>query len=38
VSELKDWNASIINEFRANEGRVGGQFEPRSTAEVFAGV
>ena len=22
-----DFNASIINEFRANEGRVGGQFE-----------
>lgn len=22
-----DWNASIINEFRANEGRVGGFFE-----------
>ncbi|TQF65478.1 nitroreductase family deazaflavin-dependent oxidoreductase [Rhodococcus spelaei] len=22
-----DWNASIIAEFRANEGRVGGQFE-----------
>lgn len=22
-----DWNASIINEFRANAGKVGGQFE-----------
>ena len=22
-----DWNAKIIEEFRANEGRVGGQFE-----------
>ena len=22
-----DWNTSIIEEFRANEGRVGGQFE-----------
>ena len=22
-----DWNAQIIEEFRANEGRVGGQFE-----------
>ncbi|MEC3918085.1 nitroreductase/quinone reductase family protein [Nocardia sp. CDC160] len=22
-----DWNTSIINEFRANEGRVGGPFE-----------
>ena len=27
MSELNDWNASIIDEFRANEGRVGGQFE-----------
>jgi deazaflavin-dependent oxidoreductase (nitroreductase family) len=27
VSELNDWNAEIIDEFRANEGRVGGQFE-----------
>ncbi|MEX2394930.1 MAG: nitroreductase family deazaflavin-dependent oxidoreductase [Actinomycetota bacterium] len=24
---MKDWNAKIIEEFRANEGRVGGQFE-----------
>jgi deazaflavin-dependent oxidoreductase (nitroreductase family) len=22
-----DWNTNVINEFRANEGRVGGQFE-----------
>ena len=27
MSELNDWNATIIDEFRANEGRVGGQFE-----------
>ncbi len=24
---MSDWNASIIEEFRANEGRVGGPFE-----------
>lgn len=24
---MSDWNAGIIAEFRANEGRVGGQFE-----------
>ena len=27
MSEGNDWNAAIIEEFRANEGRVGGQFE-----------
>ena len=27
MAELNDWNAQIIAEFRANEGRVGGQFE-----------
>lgn len=27
MSELQDWNRRIIEEFRANEGRVGGQFE-----------
>lgn len=27
MSDLTDWNAKIIEEFRANEGRVGGQFE-----------
>lgn len=27
TSEHLDWNAAIIAEFRANEGRVGGQFE-----------
>ena len=24
---MADWNAQIIDEFRANDGRVGGQFE-----------
>ncbi|MGV0718332.1 nitroreductase family deazaflavin-dependent oxidoreductase [Mycolicibacterium sp. XJ662] len=24
---MSDWNTQIINEFRANEGRVGGNFE-----------
>ena len=27
ATELNEWNTQIINEFRANEGRVGGQFE-----------
>lgn len=27
VSDMNDWNAKIIEEFRANEGRVGGPFE-----------
>jgi deazaflavin-dependent oxidoreductase (nitroreductase family) len=27
MSEFNDWNQSIIAEFRANEGRVGGNFE-----------
>ena len=27
MAEPNDWNAKIIEEFRANEGRVGGQFE-----------
>jgi deazaflavin-dependent oxidoreductase (nitroreductase family) len=27
ATELNDWNAQIIDEFRANGGRVGGQFE-----------
>ena len=27
MSEVQDWNAKIIDEFRANGGRVGGQFE-----------
>jgi deazaflavin-dependent oxidoreductase (nitroreductase family) len=27
MTELNDWNTRIIEEFRANEGRVGGQFE-----------
>jgi deazaflavin-dependent oxidoreductase (nitroreductase family) len=27
ISESRDWNAGIVAEFRANEGRVGGVFE-----------
>lgn len=27
MSDVNEWNARIIAEFRANEGRVGGQFE-----------
>ena len=27
MSDVNDWNARIIEEFRANEGRVGGPFE-----------
>jgi deazaflavin-dependent oxidoreductase (nitroreductase family) len=27
MSEILDWNNKVIAEFRANEGRVGGQFE-----------
>jgi deazaflavin-dependent oxidoreductase (nitroreductase family) len=27
MTEYDDWNANIIKEFRANQGRVGGQFE-----------
>jgi len=29
MSELNNWNAQIIEEFRANGGRVGGRFEGR---------
>jgi deazaflavin-dependent oxidoreductase (nitroreductase family) len=27
VADFQDWNSKIIAEFRANEGKVGGQFE-----------
>ena len=27
---MPDWNANIVEEFRANEGRVGGPFEGRA--------
>ena len=27
MSEEKDWNQGVIEEFRANEGKVGGMFE-----------
>jgi len=29
MADRQDWNAHIIEEFRANEGRVGGPFEGR---------
>jgi deazaflavin-dependent oxidoreductase (nitroreductase family) len=29
VRRVSDWNAKVIDEFRANEGRVGGMFESR---------
>ena len=29
MPEMSDWNRGIIDEFRANEGRVGGAFEGR---------
>ena len=27
MSDMQDWNRQIIEEFRGNQGRVGGQFE-----------
>ncbi len=30
MTTVNDWNTQIINEFRANEGRVGGRFEGRT--------
>ncbi len=27
MADVDDWNAQVIAEFQANEGRVGGQFE-----------
>ncbi len=30
MSDVKDWNKKVIEEFRANEGRVGGNFEGKS--------
>jgi deazaflavin-dependent oxidoreductase (nitroreductase family) len=27
MADVMDWNSAIIEEFRANEGRVGGQFD-----------
>lgn len=29
MSEVNEWNKKIIEEFRANEGKVGGRFENR---------
>lgn len=34
MSKTSDWNATIIAEFRANEGRVGGAFEGAPMALV----
>lgn len=31
MADVNDWNARIIEEFRANDGRVGGQFEGTPT-------
>jgi deazaflavin-dependent oxidoreductase (nitroreductase family) len=30
MSEVNDWNRKIIDEFRANNGKVGGMFEGRT--------
>jgi deazaflavin-dependent oxidoreductase (nitroreductase family) len=30
MSELNDWNAQIVKEFRANQGKVGGPFEGKT--------
>jgi deazaflavin-dependent oxidoreductase (nitroreductase family) len=30
MSEFRDWNKKIIDEFRANKGKVGGVFEGRT--------
>ena len=30
MSDVNDWNKKVIEEFRANEGRVGGNFEGKS--------
>ncbi len=27
MSDMNDWNTKVIEEFRANDGKVGGQFE-----------
>ena len=34
MTDANDWNKGIIEEFRANEGRVGGMFEGASLALV----
>ena len=34
MSETNDWNAKVIADFRANEGRVGGPFEGAPIALV----
>ena len=30
MSEFNEWNRKIIDEFRANKGKVGGMFEGRT--------
>ena len=30
MSDVNDWNKKVIEEFRANEGRVGGNFEGKT--------
>ena len=30
MSDINNWNQSIIDEFRANDGKVGGRFEGRT--------
>ena len=30
MSDMNNWNQSIIDEFRANDGKVGGRFEGRT--------
>jgi deazaflavin-dependent oxidoreductase (nitroreductase family) len=34
MSDINDWNAQIIEEFRANEGKVGGPFAGQSVILV----
>jgi deazaflavin-dependent oxidoreductase (nitroreductase family) len=36
VSDFNDWNRKIIDEFRANEGKVGGMFEGKTLLLLHA--
>ena len=36
MSEMADWNTTVIEEFRANAGKVGGMFEGRPMIIVHA--
>ena len=38
MSETNDWNAKIVDEFRANAGKLGGPFEGADTIDVRARV